>query len=454
MGPTARPNRRDARPDRRAVLRGLSAAAVAALTGLGTGGCATGRKVVGPPVGDPDFGHVGSGTIDFWARSDTGAVPTALVKKFNAAQSDVHVNLTLIPGSQQVTKIATAIRGDGQPDVFGVDDFYGTTLTYYGALTDLTGPISQLGFTDRLSRGMLATVSQNGRRYGVPFESDLSGCWYNRKLFARAGLDPEQSPTSFAQIVTAARAIQKVGGGVSGFSFAGNCPGCLNFTGLPSVWAGGSHLLVGDPGNQHANVAGNADLHAILSDYRTMWADGLAAPGSRTQNGSTWGADFRADKVGILPGGYGTVVGQVPDQKLADYGLFPLPGPTGGKSTFVGGDVVTIPAGAVNPSAAWKFITYCLQQDQQLELPPLGFTPIRSDVLTDAYRSKYPLDAVLLGLQDVGYIQRSVAGNQLFNQPSGPWMAMINDAVFNGNVDSAIRTAQGRFESALAEVNS
>lgn len=440
-------------PDRRTVLRGLSAGAVAALAGLGAAGCGSSRQVVGPAVGDPDFGEVGSGTIRFWARSDTSAVPTALVEAFNSSQSDIRVELTLIPGAQQVTKIATAIRGDGQPDVFAVDDFYGTTLTYYGALTDLSEPISRLDYIDALSPGMLGTVSLEGRRYGLPLESDLSGCWYNKRLFERADLDPDQPPTSFEKVVSAARAVQGTGGGVSGFSFAGNCPGCLNFSALPSVWAGGSHLVEGDPGDQRANLAGNEDLRAILTDYRTLWADGLSTGGSRTQNGSTWGADFRQDTVGLFPGGYGQVVGQVPDSKLDDYGLFPLPGPTGGKSTFVGGDVITIPAGATNPSAAWKFIRFCLEQEQQLSLPPLGFTPVRSDVLTDDYRSKYPLNAVLLGLQDVGYIQRTVAGNQIFNQPSGAWPAMFTEAVFSGNVDGAIRTAQSAFSSALAEVN-
>lgn len=440
-------------PDRRTVLRGLSAASVAALTGLATAGCGSGRKVVGPAVGDPDFGEVGSGTIRFWARSDTGTVPKALVEKFNRSQSDVRVELTLIPGGQQVTKIATAIRGDGQPDVFAVDDFYGTTLTYYGALTDLSEPIRRLDFVKTLSPGMLGTVTLDGRRYGVPLESDLSAVWYNRKLFERADLDPDQPPTSFEKIVSAARAIKGSGGDVSGFSFAGNCPGCLNFTALPSVWAGGQHLIDGDPGDQRANVAGNADLRAILSDYHELWADGLATTGSRTQSGSTWGADFRGGNVGLSPGGYGQVVGQVPDAQLGDYGLFPLPGPTGGKSTFVGGDVITIPAGATNPSAAWRFIRFCLEQEQQLDLPALGFTPVRSDVLTDDYRKKYPLNAVLLELQEVGYIQRTVAGNQLFNQPSGAWPAMFTDAVFNGNVDGAIRTAQDSFQSTLAEVN-
>lgn len=441
-------------PTRRSVLRGLSAAAVAALTGLATASCASRPTAVGPSPTDPDFGSVGSGTIHFWARSDTGTVPTLLVKRFNAAQSKIHVELTLIPGTQQVTKIATAIRGDSQPDVFAVDDFYATTLTYYKALTDVTEAVTRLPFRAQLSKGMQQTLELAGRTYGVPFASDMSGLWYNKDLFTKADLDPAKPPTTFEAVVSAAKKITAAaGGGARGFSFAGNCPGCMSFTAMPSVWAGGQHLIDGEPGSQRANLAGNEPLRAILSGYRDLWTSQSSSQSSRTESGATWGADFRNGRVGLLPGGYGTVVGQVPDAKLAGFGLAPLPGPTGGRSTFTGGDVIAIPAGARNPSAAWTFIQFALAEAQQLALPAIGFTPVRSDVLTPAYRKKYPLNAILLGLQDVGYIERSVAAGTIFNQPSGAWPSMITEAVFGGGVDAAISRGQNQAQSALAEVN-
>ncbi len=441
-------------PTRRSVLRGLSAAAVAALTGLGTTSCARRPEPVGPGPTDPDFGSVGSGTINFWARADTGPVPTEMVRRFNEAQSEIRVELTLMPGTQQITKIATAIRGDSQPDVFAVDDFYATALTYYKALTDVTEAVGRLPFRNELSSGMQQTVQLEGRSYGVPFASDMSGLWYNKALFTRADLDPEKPPTSFEAVVAAAKKITAAGGGTArGFSFAGNCPGCMSFTGLPSVWAGGEHLVEGEPGDQRANLAGNEPLREILMGYRDLWTSGNASQSSRTESGATWGADFRNGRVGILPGGYGTVVGQVPDEQLATYGLVPLPGPTGGTSTFTGGDVIGIPAGARNPSAAWKFIQFTLAEAQQLALPAIGFTPVRSDVLTPEYREEYPLNAVLLGLQDVGYIERSVAAGTIFNQPSGAWPSTITEAVFGGGVDTALRRGQDQAQSALAEVN-
>jgi hypothetical protein len=42
----------------------------------------------------------------------------------------------------------------------------------------------------------------------------------------KAGLDPNSPPTSYAEIVSDAQKISKLGHGIYGFSFAGNCQGC------------------------------------------------------------------------------------------------------------------------------------------------------------------------------------------------------------------------------------
>jgi multiple sugar transport system substrate-binding protein len=78
----------------------------------------------------------------------------------------------------------------------------------------------------------------------------------------------------------------------------------------------------------------------------------------QTQDGLTWGADFEAGKVGILPGDYGIAAAFKPGLK-ADFADAPLPGVTGDSySTFDGGDDFVIPNGAANPSGAWEFIKW------------------------------------------------------------------------------------------------
>ena len=155
------------------------------------------------------------------------------------------------------------------------------------ALMDITKYVNALPCKAALSPGHLQLATANGKYFGVPYLADLSVLWYNKALFRQAGLDPNQPPTSYAQIVSDAEKINALGHGISGFSFAGNCQGCLGFTMLPSLWADGQHLIKGPLGNQTANVSGDAPLKDMLSAYRTMWAKHLVPAADQTQNFNT-----------------------------------------------------------------------------------------------------------------------------------------------------------------------
>src|SRR5581483_724720 len=163
---------------------------------------------------------------------------------------------------------------------------------------------------------------------------DLSVLWYNKTLFKKAGLDPNQPPTTYAEILSDAQKINKLGHGISGFSFAGDCQGCLGFTAQPGIWAAGQHLTNGPIGNQTADIANNDPLKQTLELYHTLWSQHLVPPADRAQQGPTWGQDFVRGKVGILPGGYGLVVNIVSPAMKTQIADTPLPGPNGGYSTF------------------------------------------------------------------------------------------------------------------------
>ena len=51
----------------------------------------------------------------------------------------------------------------------------------------------------------------------------------------------------------------------------------------------------------------------------------------------------------------------------------------------------------------------------------------------------------------LGRTPYSLVYNQLFNDANGPWLAMIQRAVFDGEIDEAIEEAQADFTDNLAE---
>jgi len=398
------------------------------------------------------FGVNATGTVHFWARQATDGPAIALVKEFNKTHKHLKVVLHLTPPNDDTSQLATAIRAGSPPDVVGLNDIDVPTFSHEGALMDLTKYINALPYKKSLSPGHLALATIGSKYYGLPYLADLSVLWYNKKLFSEAGLNPNDPPTNYAQIMTDATKISALGHGIYGFSFAGDCQGCLGFTMLPSLWADGVHMIKGPLGNQTVNVTSDAPLKTMLADYRTLWSKKMVPVNDQTQNGLTWGADFEAGKVGILPGDYGFATKMTNPSEFADA---PLPGVTGDNySTFDGGDDFVIPAGAANPSGAWEFIKWVLEPAQQQQYPSLGDTPVRSDILTPAFAAKNPYDAVALKALAKGSVEYTLAYDAVYNEPGSPWFKMFEDAVYSGNLSAGLQEGQSGIQSTLDSVKS
>jgi multiple sugar transport system substrate-binding protein len=426
----------------------MAAAALAAALALGA--CSSSGTSTGSSTSAKTFGVNATGTVHFWARQATDGPAIALVKKFNATHKNLKVVLHLTPPNDDTSQLATAIRAGSPPDVVGLNDIDVPTFSHENALLDITKYVNALPYKSSLSPGHLALATIGNKYYGVPYLADLSVLWYNKTLFKDAGLNPNAPPTNYTEIMADAKKISALGHGIYGFSFAGDCQGCLGFTMLPSLWANNVHLISGPLGNQTTNVANNSLLKTMLADYHTLWANKEVPLADQTQTGLTWGADFEAGKVGILPGDYGFATKMKSTAEFADA---PLPGVTGDNySTFDGGDDFVIPAGASNPSGAWEFIKWALEPAQQDAYPSEGDTPVRSDVLTPSFAAANPYDAVALKALAKGSVEYTLAYDAVFNEPGSPWFKMFEDAVYNGQLNVGIQEGQSGIESTLQQV--
>src|SRR5690606_3335525 len=126
----------------------------------------------------------------------------------------------------------------------------------------------------------------DGKKYGLPFIVDLSVWMYNKKLFREAGLDPETPPKTLGEFADAARAVQKLGNGVSGTFFGGNCGGCAGFTWFPILWADGEAVMNADGTESYLN---SDAAKAMYAEFKGMVDDGSALmPDSQNEAGPTW----------------------------------------------------------------------------------------------------------------------------------------------------------------------
>jgi multiple sugar transport system substrate-binding protein len=426
----------------------LALAGAGALGGL-LAGCS--GKLPAIDTAAASFGRGGSGQVEVWCRAATQTGIQVIVDNFHRRQNRIKVRVTAVPDAQFVTKLATAIRGGRVPDLVDFDDINSMLFIYRDAFADLTDPISRLPNSAALSPGHLRLATHDKRVYALPFLADNSVLFCNTELFERAGVDLDDSTTSLDGLLDAARRISRLGDDVYGWSFPGNSSGALGFTVQPHLGAAGTDLIAGRVGHQRGNVAGNEAVRATLEFCHRLWQEKLVPPLAYADDASHWGSDYQAGKIGMFPSSYGAVVTGADKELLARTRVILLPGPTGGRRFFDGGDNLCLLNGAPNPDAAWEFAAFCVTPEQQQRLPEGGYAPIRSDAATAAFRKEFPLAVPTITDLKAGYAPTTLAYNLIYNQSDGPWLAMFRRAVFSGQVEAAMDQAQTHYDRLLSQ---
>lgn len=385
--------------------------------------------------------------IALWARSRTEGYVTPLVKAYNESHPD-KVVLTLIPNEQFVAKIGTAIAGGTPPDLMSIDLIFVPTFARAEQLSEITKEAKALPYFGRLMGSHLRLGTFEGKLYAVPFSAEGSFLMYNKALFRRAGLDAEKPPQNWAEVRDAARRITALGEGIYGYYFPGNCAGCNVFTFLPAVWASGGDMLSED--GQTATLTDPAVKQA-LSYYRDLWASKLVLPAGRNDGGENWVSSPATGKVGMWPGGAFTLGALKRTAPSMDIGVTYLPGPQAGAwSSFAGGDSIAIPKGTRNAKAAWDFIQWSFSPEVQVDiLARNSSVPVRTDLADNKFSQQDPRYIVAAGAMAKGRTPYSFVYNDLFNSPQGPFLRMLQRAVFDGDVDGAIAEAQARFKQII-----
>ncbi|MEO5796501.1 MAG: sugar ABC transporter substrate-binding protein [Rhodoferax sp.] len=385
--------------------------------------------------------------FSFWIRASDAGFVEPMVKTWNASHASKAV-LTVIPNDDFVTKFGTAVAGGAAPDVVAIDLIFVPAFAAAGQLSDVTADANALPFAKTLSPSHVRLAKYDGKQFAVPFSAESSLLLYNKALFKRAGLDAEKPPKTMAELEAAARKIAALGKGVKGFYFSGACGGCNIFTLTPYVWASGGDILSAD-GKQE--TLDNPALRNTLSMYRRLWTDGAMPGGAKTDNGANFISPFFTGKIGMVGTGAFAIGLLKKEHPEIDFGVAPLPGDKGGTSSFAGGDSIAIPAASKHKKEAWEFIQWALSEEVQVEqFAKNGSIPVRSDLADNSYSKQDARFAMASAAMQAGRTPYSAKFNQLINDPNGPWLAMIQEAVFGKGVDVAIKDAQVSFRKILA----
>jgi multiple sugar transport system substrate-binding protein len=384
-----------------------------------------------------------TGDLTMWERSGGNKqMVDLLVAAWNTKNPTCKINLTYIPHTEMVGKIAQGIASGEVPDLMGMDLIYAPQFEKAQQLVDLTDRVRDWPELKTASKGHMTVATWEDRLYGVPLYADVSALFYNKDLFTKAGLDPAKPPTSQDEMRAYADKITALGGDVKGYYLPGNCAGCNIFTVGPLMWASGAKIEATGPGDEPLTGDG---VKQVLQFTRDMVTAGNVPPGARAENGETFHLQFGSGKVGMMgTGNFNITLARQQNPKM-EFGIALLPGVAPNSSaSFIGGDLVVVPKGSDRVADAVNFMKFLLSDEVQVEVyaKALNLTT-REDMVENKYFTAEPLVQDVAKALTVGRTPYTTTFFEQINSPQGPWLQMLQRAYYtDDNLDTVIADAK------------
>lgn len=349
---------------------GTDATAEAPATELAASPTETAEVASGDPV-----------ELTFWNYWDgkNGEVMQSLVDEWNGANPDVQVENVFVGWGDLLPKLQSAVAGGDVPDVAAGDLVWLPKLTgteRLVALDDHMGDekLSQF-FPEMLKVGQL-----DGATYSLPVSTNNLQLFYNKELFEKAGLDPEQPPTNWDELRAYADQCADPSAGVQGMELFTEPGEGLTWQFQTYLWQAGGEFLTEDGSAAAFNSPEGEQALQFWVDLLHEDESAILAP---------WGAFGQGTSCMMMDGSW--MVGIWSAEPPFDFGTAPMPHPTDGEpATNMGGEQIFIMAEeAERREAAYRFVDWVTSYEAQSDwVKETGFMPVLQDLADDAeYRS-------------------------------------------------------------------
>ncbi len=149
-------------------------------------------------------------TIEFWtiALGDAFAdYINGMIERYEAEHPDVRVQWVDVSGGEVAEKfIASLVAGD-PPDVANIYDL--PRFLEHGVLSNVDELVSAEEKAKRIEAFWHGMGWYQGANYVLPWYSGVNMLWYNKEIFAQAGLDPERPPRTMQEMFEFGRTIHE-----------------------------------------------------------------------------------------------------------------------------------------------------------------------------------------------------------------------------------------------------
>jgi multiple sugar transport system substrate-binding protein len=270
---------------RAAVAAVAVVAAIAPLSACGGGGSGGGSSDASGPV---------KGTITFqtWnLKANFKSYFNGVIADFQKQYPGTKVKWVDQPADGYADKLSADAAGGTLPDVVNVTPDLLAPLAKAGIALDLDKSASK--YTKEYLPGAWKADQVPGLNgtYAFPWYLNTGPLFYNKSLFTKAGLDPEQPPTSYDDLFSDALKIAKQSGGK--IATLANVPTIEDFGRY------GAQLTTADGTGFAFNDAKGVEL---LTHYKELYDAGALDSQALTATPESSGHKFLTESVAMNPG--------------------------------------------------------------------------------------------------------------------------------------------------------
>lgn len=328
-------------------------------------------------------GDTTTGKITIWYSNNASEIAWAkqVVSAWNTAHPDQTVEPQEIPaGKSSEEVIGAAITAGTTPClVFNTSPAAVAGFQKQGGLVDLSSFSDGASYIEARTGADVAGQykSADGKYYQMPWKSNPVMIFYNKKIFAKAGISTDKPPlATYSEFLATAKKV--VDSKAAQYAIypspsADFYQPWFDFYPMYAAATGGKQLL-------ESGKAGftSAEGMEVINFWKQIYSDKLA--GTEAYQGDSF-ADGKAAMSTVGPWAISSYEGKV------DWGVVPVPTPDGVAAdqvhTFSDAKNVGMYTSCKAKGTAWEFLKFATSQEQDGKLLELtGQMPLRKDLTT------------------------------------------------------------------------
>ncbi|MBF8192206.1 extracellular solute-binding protein [Nonomuraea sp. K274] len=397
----------------------------------------------------------GTVTLTFWTHTHPPMIDLnkKLIAEYEAKNPKVKIEYQTIPNTEFGTKMLTSLSTGAGPDIINMDD---NALRGEYIPKNLVAPVDPAAFgksspADLESGYVPGTLDgakdAKGTLYGVPSEFNGTAFAINTKHFEDAGLDPDQPPKTWQEVIEAGKALNQAGHKQA-----------FNFLYLHSGWYGqwfqtltnqtGGAILSPDgkaPALQSPGTKQALDLWVELA--RTS---GIADPKTSSRDATVPFQDLAGGTQSmavVYPWAMEQIRQSNPDT-YKDLAVVPLPQANPDKPVSrVYGYFWAVSKASEQQAEAWKFVSYLASQHDRW-LSDVNFVQPVTGWQDSAPAKKIPsIDVIADAYAQGRYDQVGPHWNEVLDIVR----KAVDEAVFDGKpVDTVLSEADAAVQRSLS----